>query len=401
VGMAKQLVKTIWRIFYASDSDLAAKAVLINVRRLRYVSLLAIPVLLAHIVVFAVVAEPQGEIEKLWHERLVLAHSTALLCMLIVGIGAWHTPARGRPGLVEYLLQWGTMALVLCAGMAVAAIDQLVTSAITPFLSMTVMVAALFLLRPVVAFGTFSAALIVFWVVLGWLQSDPAVLLSSRVNSLTVVSIGFCLATVMWAAFVRSTRQRAHIERQRAELAEKNAALELLAALDPLTGLANRRSFEAQAQREMVNMRRAAGTASLVITDVDHFKRINDLYGHPFGDELLREFAAALRSRLRATDLVARWGGEEFLILLPGCDTAEAVKIANTIREQIARTEFEIRGIKINVTASFGVAPLRVDEPDALPHSYRLADQALYAAKQAGRNRVEVGVPESAFQHAT
>lgn len=160
------------------------------------------------------------------------------------------------------------------------------------------------------------------------------------------------------------------------------------AAVDMLTGLANRRSFLDQLARAFAQARRQAQPLSVLYLDLDHFKLVNDRYGHAAGDEVLKSFADAVGQQVRAGDLVGRIGGEEFAVLLPDAGAAEAAEVAERIRAAVAGREIRTAAAQVPVTVSIGLASLGPEHGDP----QRLlddADAALYAAKQAGRNRVE------------
>jgi two-component system, cell cycle response regulator len=165
-----------------------------------------------------------------------------------------------------------------------------------------------------------------------------------------------------------------------------------MALSDPLTSLANRRSFEEAFARETARARRSNEPVSVVMVDIDHFKRVNDDHGHDMGDEVLRHVGGRLPKAARPMDVCARLGGEEFVVLLPGCTPVEAIQVAERLRAAIASDA------PLPVTASAGVATLgvHVAEPDDL---LTAADEALYAAKHAGRDRVALStrVPDSAL----
>lgn len=152
---------------------------------------------------------------------------------------------------------------------------------------------------------------------------------------------------------------------------------------DPLTGAYNRRYFDARAAEAIETTRRRAAAASLLMIDIDHFKRLNDQFGHAAGDSVLKALVATMGYRLRKLDLVFRIGGEEFVVLLPDTREAEARAVAEELRAAVERARLHPRA---QVTVSIGVAGLHADEtPEAW---LKQADQALYAAKHAGRNRV-------------
>jgi diguanylate cyclase (GGDEF)-like protein len=167
------------------------------------------------------------------------------------------------------------------------------------------------------------------------------------------------------------------------ELEAANRALDLQARTDALTGLLNRRGFESQMAFALALARRSNRPLSLITVDVDHFKRVNDTYGHEAGDEVLRRLAHTLESRLRSSDVVARLGGEEFVALLPDTDLAGAQAIAQALVTAMADQQDPVVG---TITVSVGVATMRGQEngTDIL----RRADMALYEAKGQGRNRV-------------
>jgi len=160
-----------------------------------------------------------------------------------------------------------------------------------------------------------------------------------------------------------------------------------LAKCDPLTGLATRRHFYEQADREWARADRHHFPLSCVVLDIDFFKRVNDAYGHPVGDEVLRRVAATLTSSLRVSDYLCRYGGEEFCILLPETTEEGAAVWADQLRDKLASTTLKIEGRQIGVTASFGVAG-RNHTTKSPKHLIDLADRALLQAKRFGRNRV-------------
>jgi diguanylate cyclase (GGDEF)-like protein len=164
--------------------------------------------------------------------------------------------------------------------------------------------------------------------------------------------------------------------------------VERQALVDGLTGLANRRQCEEALATELARVERFGGPLAVVVADLDWFKDVNDRYGHPAGDVVLREFANLLQETLRDVDLAGRWGGEEFLLILPGTDLAGGVQVAERIRVALAgRMVLSVDGTPIPVTASFGVAAT----PPATTASelFAAADAAMYEAKKAGRNQVQ------------
>lgn len=162
-----------------------------------------------------------------------------------------------------------------------------------------------------------------------------------------------------------------------------------MAVTDGLTGLHNRRYLDSHLASLATKARNRQKPLSVLITDIDKFKVINDTYGHDAGDDILREFAMRLRQSVRGFDLACRYGGEEFVIVMPDTELAVAQKVAERIREQIAGAPFRIEdgARQVDVTISIGVAALKA-EPDIAENMMKRADIALYQAKNAGRNRV-------------
>jgi diguanylate cyclase (GGDEF)-like protein len=172
------------------------------------------------------------------------------------------------------------------------------------------------------------------------------------------------------------------------QLLEAQSELERRALHDSLTGTKNRGAIADVLARELSRSRRTRRPISIVLCDVDHFKKVNDTYGHPAGDTVLREFVTRAKNEVRAHDDVGRWGGEEFLVVLPECPTDEAVRVAERLRHALASEPVDAGMERIAVTASFGVAGTDQGHDD-LNTIVSAADAALYAAKGAGRNRVK------------
>jgi diguanylate cyclase (GGDEF)-like protein len=169
----------------------------------------------------------------------------------------------------------------------------------------------------------------------------------------------------------------------RAQLFEQ---MERMATTDGLTGLFNHRTFQAKADEALAQARRYSRKCSLILTDIDHFKSVNDTYGHPMGDLVLRGVAKIIKDKARDTDVVARYGGEEFAVVMPETDARGAQVIAERIREAVKAQVFQTEMGPLKVTLSLGVAtcPDHGTEKQALVD---LADQCLYTAKRRGRNQ--------------
>ena len=172
------------------------------------------------------------------------------------------------------------------------------------------------------------------------------------------------------------------------KLEESQKALAIQATTDPLTGLRNRRSFFEKAE-ELASLHRRYNTdLSVLMIDIDHFKKINDSLGHDGGDVMLVRFAEILLSMVREVDIVSRLGGEEFAILLPDTKRLGAAVLAERTRAAIQRTPIAYQGTDYSITASIGIASLSAENVNSISDFFRIADNRLYLAKKAGRNRI-------------
>ncbi len=180
-------------------------------------------------------------------------------------------------------------------------------------------------------------------------------------------------------------KSQRHIERLKSNL----AAAEAQGLSDPLTGLKNRRSFDITLAAEIASSRTSSKPVCLIMADIDHFKSINDRYGHPAGDDVLKWFSKILQGNMKGRDTVARYGGEEFAIILPQTALEHAVTLAGQIRQQLESTLWKKPGAPntmLRVTASFGVAQLA--DGEGTSGIIQRADSKLYESKSSGRNRV-------------
>ncbi len=197
-------------------------------------------------------------------------------------------------------------------------------------------------------------------------------LLGVHVFNLTVV---FCMFSYL-ALFYVVTVTRAH------------KSLARMATTDSLTGLFNRRHMIALTEKILARHHRRPSNLTLMLMDIDHFKQVNDLHGHDTGDRVLEAVSELLKCSMREQDFIGRWGGEEFLCILPDTDFSHATDSAERIRKAVQALEIYSNGKKVSVTLSIGVTQYRVEE--VLSDAIARADYALYEGKLAGRNRVEV-----------
>ena len=190
--------------------------------------------------------------------------------------------------------------------------------------------------------------------------------------------------------FRRLQRDLTHLNQEIQAIQSKEKILKEQILTDPLTGAPNRRAYEMRIQEEFQRFKRYGQSFSLMVLDLDRFKNINDTYGHSAGDLVLKEIVRRIRANLRESDMFFRYGGEEFVIILPGTDTRGAIEVGEKIRKLIESTKFVYKGNILPITVSIGVTV--VSEKDSSPMDiFDRADEALYRAKTAGRNKVMIG----------
>jgi diguanylate cyclase (GGDEF)-like protein len=176
-----------------------------------------------------------------------------------------------------------------------------------------------------------------------------------------------------------------HVKKLQDQLRQRNADLDRMSRTDALTGLYNRRHLDEELLHQQSNANRHNDPLCVVLLDIDHFKRVNDNYGHSAGDLVLRGFADRLRAELRAGDIAGRWGGEEFLIIMPRTDSDGGLEVAERLRSTTAAKPIAAGEVDIEVSVSGGCASSTGDSAEALLH---LADTCLYRAKASGRNKI-------------
>ena len=223
------------------------------------------------------------------------------------------------------------------------------------------------------------------------LMSDKAIAMPMNtwteralVLACAITALGRCASTGLYGSSMREA-----LYKRGNELKAAHARIEELAQLDELTGLLNRRYIMRSLNEEIDRAQRSRAACSIAIIDLDFFKRINDQFGHPVGDEVLRTFAITLFANLRTTDKVGRYGGEEFLMILPDTAKDAALGTINRLRAIVSQVEWAGTSSIIYLTMSAGVSEIR--EEDTAADILARADAALYNAKNAGRNRVIAG----------
>ncbi|HSH45725.1 MAG TPA: GGDEF domain-containing protein [Longimicrobiales bacterium] len=223
------------------------------------------------------------------------------------------------------------------------------------------------------------------WLLIQWLRgSDPVTQLQDHPDLYAYMMLGTAVVFLVFGLLLGQREDR---------LLATNIRLEDLSLTDALTGLRNGRYFHSRLEEEVSEAARTGEPLAVVVLDLDHFKRINDTYGHPVGDDVLVSVGRAIASSTRAGETEARVGGEEFALLLPGSTGQMALEAAERVRHAISRAETPLRdtpGTTIRMTASGGVASTAETSATTARALYQAADQALYRAKESGRDRTVV-----------
>jgi len=368
----------------------------LNNQRVMILALALVPVHIGHIIFFwaalAGTTNPDpASVTFQWRMGIITAHAVMLILSASAGMATYKIRSRDLENFALHRIIYLVIAMAyLLFGAILCVIDQMVLSSINPYLIASLAVALAVIMKPWVAAVFYGIAYITLFFTLPLTQSNPEALLSLRVNGFGATAISLGLSLILWRSNALNLVQQALIERQNKQLEKKNEQLKYMARTDMLTGLFNRMRFTEFVEREIGRIERTGDSSSLLLLDLDHFKRINDLYGHPNGDTVLKLISGVINAQLRKTDILARFGGEEFAILLPGTNLEGAYIVAEKIRQAIEGCTFTGRMEGLRITASFGIAPLNSSQDVSFHNVYQETDKALYRAKNNGRNRVEL-----------
>lgn len=374
-----------WRIEHA---QVAEEASAVNLGRGQVLCPLisALNAMGALVLAFQLAAGATG-VTAQWKWALLLAHLTMGIGMGIFGLLAFKFRHAHRAPVTAWLIR-GCVALGMAVSIAIVAVDQWVTPNITAYVLPCMLAGLAVYQRPLAAGVIYAASYMGFYVAIGITQVNPDQLLSNRLNGFVACVMGWALSVLLWRKFITITLQQSQLEKVNAELQNKQRDLERLTRLDGLTGLYNRKTFVELTERELVRAQRQGSATSLLLLDLDHFKRVNDTWGHPAGDAVLKNVATVVSQSVRSTDLVGRLGGEEFIILLPGTTALAARKLAEKVRARLEAHPTTFERATIAATASIGLVGTTAAEKRDFDSLYNDADKALYMAKQRGRNQV-------------
>ena len=330
---------------------------------------------------------PSGDNIRRWQVALLMTHMSMGLVMLLLARAAHglrHAGNTRATRVLPLVLASAGLAFAVC----ITAIDQWVAPNITPFLIGAMAISMAIYLRPATAAAVFFVAYVLFYFAIGLTQTSATLLLSNRINGLVAAVLAWALSVLLWRNFTNLALQRSQLENANAELQSKQRELQRLTRLDGLTGLYNRTTFVELTQQELARARRQGSSTTILLLDLDFFKRVNDTWGHPAGDAVLKNVALVAGSTVRTTDLVGRLGGEEFIILLPATSLHAGRKLAEKLRANLQHSPTPWQPTSIINTVSIGLASTTAAENYDFDHLYANADKALYSAKAKGRNCV-------------
>lgn len=375
-----------WRAESALVQDDAVAVDLVRVRHLTPL-FAGLNGVLAVVFVFLLLNAPDNDPTHRWKLWMLWLHIGSCMCLIAIRVAAHalqhsHRSWAGRH--IALLAVVSGIALVI----GQVAVEQWISPNITAFALVCVAASLSVYLQPATSAWLYGCAYIAFYIALGWTQSNLQHLLSNRLSGLAICVISWVLSVMLWRKFTVITLQRKQLEKANAELQQKQKELERLTRQDGLTGLFNRNTFAELSRSELARSQRQGSSTTIVLLDLDHFKRVNDTWGHPAGDAVLRHAATLTSSTVRSTDLVGRLGGEEFIVLLPNTSIDAGRRIAEKIRLRLETSVVMWEDNRIPVTASFGVSSTTAAEKLDFDHLYTEADKALYLAKHRGRNRV-------------
>jgi|GEM_PF-2168906 len=353
-----------------------------NFARYRLLVVLAVPMILSTML-WIFLTDDGTDAVRLWRETLLVIDGVMIGTMVLF-YGLMLLIRRRGLIHVEIITQYAVIAVLIAINATNTAVGQFVSPNLSVFIYACVLAGFAFFVRPAVSGAIFTANFIYMYFALGFTQADPVLLASARMNALATVALGYFVSAVGWSNFMSRSKRIALVEHQKRELVRVNADLAELARRDRLSGLLNRGAMEDAVRAAYLAKGADARPIPVFILDLDEFKQVNDVYGHPAGDMLIREVARILSETAPAPALISRWGGDEFLVACPEREFAEMKSLAERLCEILATTAFSYDDKIIRTSVSIGVS--RID--DVFDRGYRAADKALYRAKNAGKNRV-------------
>ena len=335
---------------------------------------------LLHVLVFALLRFDDAQ-RSTWASQITAAHGAMAVVMSAAGLLTWYAQKNAAPRLALKFLPEGVSVLILAWAVALTLMDQAISTNINAFINAAVGISIVFLLRPLSTLVILALGWCALALALGWTTDNAALLATNRMNAASASALALLVSILLWRRYVQAELLQRALEESNQQLELQRAELETLATRDPLTGLFNRREFVRLAEEELARTRRNHSALSLLMIDLDHFKQLNDTYGHGAGDDVLRELVRRWSGTIRSSDALARLGGEEFCILLPQTGPADAKMVAEKLRMRSSEQPIAVYAssgpTQIRVTISVGMATARSLALVDIEELLRRADDAL------------------------
>ncbi|WP_202127820.1 GGDEF domain-containing protein [Clostridium sp. C2-6-12] len=326
-------------------------------------------------------------INIVWNDNRFFILHLLIFFVCIIGLILIQTFTKNKDSKLEnvhkYLIPTLTVLLLSLVAL-INGLDQLKSGNISSvFIANLIIFSAILMFRFPINLAVYTAPFLTYLYGLIKFQHNVDLLISNSINGFIFFLAVIVISTTIYNHHYKEIAKNMLLE-------EANSKLTYFSNHDPLTELLNRRSFGIQVAEKMKEIKKNNESAALILIDIDHYKQINDQFGHPIGDIVLKEISLILRDHIKTTDLATRWGGEEFLIFLSQTSIKEAYSLAENIRLSIQNKTLLVDEFKIQVSASLGISLLKNNFEASFDTSYKAADTALYRAKKQGRNQVVI-----------
>jgi len=363
-----------------------------TLRRFRWVAVVMVPMHIALALLLSDFAVPGMQF---WAREVAHAHWVAAALLAVAGVLAQYVLRRVRNPAWAVALQMviGLGYIYFGAYLSIADVVASAGAGFASFMLVCIMFGVLALLRPALSVPLYLAVGLVFLMMLRSAPIPAVQLTSLYLVGFFIPMLALLASLMVWTQYAKTVLLRRQLSSSNQALLVQQQELAFLAHHDTLTGLVNRREFMRLGQAELNRAVRAGVHTQCVMVDLDFFKKINDVHGHPVGDAMLQHVAGLLKRGVRTTDTVARLGGEEFIVLLPDTTREGAGELAEKLRVMVSANPLVYLGVALPITASFGVSGTKRGQKATIESIYAAADRALYVAKQLGRNQVQFAEP--------
>ena len=373
------------------------EATMETLRRFRLITIFLVALHVSLAIWFSMYVAPADRPEmKAWSESLVYVQSFAALMVLVFAAAAHFLLKRSaRASYRAIALQVLMSASYIAIGLWLTVIDLKAGAGAgtASFMLISILIGVVSLMRPGISIPLYALSYFLFLQLMSSSGFNNSNLPGLMIFGLAAPLLAAFASIMIWHQYAKNVVLRRQLSRTNGILLERHKEMEYQAEHDALTGLYNRREFMRLAEMELERAMKMASHTCVIMVDVDHFKKINDNYGHPTGDEVLLKLSTILKAGVRTNDVVARMGGEEFIILLSNTPPQGAVALAEKLRKILHTNPMQVDDLAIPMTASFGVSGYAEKQQGSIEALYAAADKALYTAKNAGRNRVEYAAP--------